>query len=96
MTLILNKIFQYTPYDIIINIIDFNDEDKYYNKAGHKEKMNDVFIDIKNMARIFGVDINASLLIPPRYAKSNWGWEPVPNELYTSDAWVFHEELEED
>ena len=61
MTLILNKVFQYTPYDIIINIIDFNDEDKYYNKAGHKEKMNDVFIDIKNMASIFGVDINASL-----------------------------------
>lgn len=43
----MNKIFQNTPISIVRFILDFIDEDKYYNKPAHKRKMQDVLDDIK-------------------------------------------------
>lgn len=69
----MNKIFQEVPYDIFYDIIDFLDEDKHYKKAEHQQKMQGVFIDLKNMYSIFGVDTNTHILIPAYFAKICWG-----------------------
>lgn len=49
----MNKIFQEVPYDIFYSIFDFLDEDKHYKKAEHQEKMQGVFVDLRNMSSIF-------------------------------------------
>ena len=69
----MNKIFQEVPYDIFYAIIDFLDEDKHYKKAEHQQKMQGVFVDLKNMSSIFGVDTNTHILIPAYFAKICWG-----------------------
>ena len=63
----MNPIFQEVPYDIFHSIFDFIDEDKHYKKAEHQLKMQDVFVDLKNMSSIFGVDTNTRILIPVSY-----------------------------
>tara|TARA_B100000287_G_scaffold417287_1_gene452921 strand:+ start:479 stop:733 length:255 start_codon:yes stop_codon:yes gene_type:complete len=43
----MNKIFKNTPISIVHSILDFIDEDKYYNKPAHKRKLEDVLDDMK-------------------------------------------------
>ena len=38
----MNKIFKNTPISIVHSILDFIDEDKYYDKPAHKRKLEDV------------------------------------------------------
>ena len=70
----MNKIFQEVPYDIFYSIFDFIDEDKHYKKAEHQQKMQGVFVDLKNIgAGRYGGSVTAAQFLN-RFVPEDTKW----------------------